>query len=557
MLKRTILFVVLMMLSIQFAQSAEFKTLQRKYVPIKMAGARITVSQFAFNDWRAFRYDASDGSWHLVPFQVDYRDANGNYHGKPAPTYLDANDEVLFMPEDLGDRAPEKAWLAENGIRAARRVEIEISEGSDATQKGWLYLYPSSSQPKSYFRHIGAPKGSGADTVFSNAYIIGHNYHGWIDYLAMADNPKTDLIDRLKLRVAGTALDPTIGKYAATEDTLKGNGSIPGSKDSTYTYWPGVVRAIRDQRSKLTVPGIGTAPIDYPLFYYPWSVMIGVKDKQLESEYILVLAGAKLIRQSLDLSPQAAGMRFYSDNNRGGAAIDGTAENIATALASQTGKQWTMASGPQGTLFVVMEMPSTKNGATILYYRDDRSGGTSDNTLESGDKKSYGDMGLVVTAKSGSGLITNNVTMGFTLYILPERDRDATFADAFFKWIQQDPAVKVSVLNDPGTRVDIPASVPDGFKLGAGYPNPFDPHRGEIAWEITAMPVAQDYEVQVFNLLGQLVTSWRSISAPVNGRTLLRWDGRDAKGYLAPQGVYFVRVHCAGQMLMTKVQVVY
>ena len=84
-----------------------------------------------------------NGVFNPIPFQIDQKLPNGEYafsYGEIAsldlnPT-LDENDELVFMVNDVGDRAPsgKKPSLAEQGI------EIEISDPLNQT-KGWVYLF--------------------------------------------------------------------------------------------------------------------------------------------------------------------------------------------------------------------------------------------------------------------------------------------------------------------------------------------------------------------------------------------------------------------------------
>lgn len=81
-------------------------------------------------------------------------------------------------------------------------------------------------------------------------------------------------------------------------------------------------------------------------------------------------------------------------------------------------------------------------------------------------------------------------------------------------------------------------SLPQSFELYQNYPNPFNPTT-TIAYDI---PALSRVSVQVFNIVGQLVTTLvDQEQAP--GRYSVVWNGRTEKGGLASSGVYFYRIN--------------
>ena len=90
---------------------------------------------------------------------------------------------------------------------------------------------------------------------------------------------------------------------------------------------------------------------------------------------------------------------------------------------------------------------------------------------------------------------------------------------------------------------EIPAEPPvvASFSLGEAYPNPFNP---TATMELT-MPVAGDMQVEVYNLLGQSVSTLTSGYKDA-GTYSLTWDATHAAS-----GVYFVKAQAEG---FTKIQ---
>jgi hypothetical protein len=536
-LAKPLKYFIVFLLCLPALLTAEEKSLLRRYVPIVVQGSAVPSVAIAFAEWRAYRYQSVSGSWRLVPYQVDEKDLNkyGELrYNHEKEGIVDGNDELVFMPEDLGDRAPADVWLADTTAQSHPRFEFEFQEANDLSRKAWVYLYHSAEAPVGYMSHQAAPAATAADTVISPVYRIGHNRDGWIDFISLQPTPQTDLIDRFKLRITGETTWGNIGKYAFVEDTLNNGRS---------SYYSGLIRAFHTMRSDLVVPQIqpNAFDVDYDLHYMPYSIHFGVNDKQLENPYYLVVAGARQIRQSLDLNANAVGMTFYSEHNLNGFPVDGSADAAKLALSSGPGAHWVMASGPRGTLFMVMEMPDIKNTVTQLYYRDDRSGGSNDGTSDSGDGESFSDMGLAV---SGGVLVTNRVTLKFSLFLLSERSRDASFADTMFAWIKSPLTVNASEQAYTGNGVERRPEVVDGFRLEPLYPNPFRPGEdaAQLRLHLPAAPAV--FEVRIINILGQPVAHWSGFAA---GLQQIRWGGRDDFGRPLAQGVYQVIVESAGQ----------
>ena len=86
-----------------------------------------------------------------------------------------------------------------------------------------------------------------------------------------------------------------------------------------------------------------------------------------------------------------------------------------------------------------------------------------------------------------------------------------------------------------------PAALPERFKLGANYPNPFNPST-IIPYQL---PTTMHVRLEVFNILGQqlatLVDGERS-----GGFHTAGWDATDAAGQAMAAGVYFYRLSGAG-----------
>ncbi len=142
MKKSSVLFVLLIFIinTYGFSQITEKNLIKRDYeaVVTKMTN----FSQFfgsSLTEMFLYAYDSDLSVWRAVPFQIDHRNQNGTYFGGETGL-LDANDELVFMAVDLGDRVPDGYWLANQDSRNALRFEVEVHDALRMGHKGWVYL---------------------------------------------------------------------------------------------------------------------------------------------------------------------------------------------------------------------------------------------------------------------------------------------------------------------------------------------------------------------------------------------------------------------------------
>ena len=94
-------------------------------------------------------------------------------------------------------------------------------------------------------------------------------------------------------------------------------------------------------------------------------------------------------------------------------------------------------------------------------------------------------------------------------------------------------------LGDPETQDPPVAENPPALRshLVAGVPNPFNP-RTTIHFELAR---SGDATIRIFDVAGRLVRDFELSDRPAGGNTI-DWDGRDARGRIAPNGTYLVRL---------------
>jgi hypothetical protein len=99
-----------------------------------------------------------------------------------------------------------------------------------------------------------------------------------------------------------------------------------------------------------------------------------------------------------------------------------------------------------------------------------------------------------------------------------------------------------------GTPVAV-RDTPSATSLRASnYPNPFT---GASTLELV-LPAKSDVSVEVFDVAGRRVREY-SLPQQAKGFRALQLDGRDMTGKLLPSGVYFCRVHAAGETVTKKI----
>ncbi len=535
-----LLLLILLLTTIAFAQQ---KTLERRYVPIIRPVAGTLLLGLTIQNWHAYKYNLQNNSWSLVPWQVDERSDDGKYNKKEfIDGVIGQNDEILFMPCDLGDRAPQTAWPDEEQSRQFRRIELAFTDSPGVNQQGWIYLFRNDSPDSvavGYFQYIAAPVDMpAADTVKSRVYRIGHNADGWIDFATIALAPGKDLIDRLKLRLSGTsAAFPDIGSYAISEDMIK-------AQDDPVTFHPGNIRSFQDERADLFLP-FDAPPIpdaNYQMQYFPYSFRITLDNFSL-NRTLLVVMGVNNLRPSLDLSEAAIGMKFYSNKNRNGIDIDGIPDSPDISLDEASGLQWAMATGDAGSILLIQELPDVANSTMTLYYRDDKNGGTSDSTVDTGDMRSFGDMGLRVRA-NGPALETDNISLKYNTYFIDQPNLDASFGDKLAAWEKNGLEMQVVEQNYEPLVVKNNSGHPRSFYLYPAYPNPFKPGSGSVMFRFKNKNASAD--LSIFNLLGQRIMHFSHLQ-----KKTISWNGLDGRDYPVPPGIYFYRLQ-NGRHSMTR-----
>jgi hypothetical protein len=369
---RLLIFILLMPL----ISNAQTDNLDRDYEPVILTGNNLSdFLSVATSDLFVYKYNATFETWAQIPFQFDDVGSDGSYFSETDGT-LDSNDELAFMAKDMGDKAPDYSWIDDSDSHNYNRFELAVTDGTDSDKKAWVYVYRSATLSYSATPDYVSVN-TGDDVITTDNYSVGHNTSiGFLDDVSIKSaggGSGVDVIDRQKVRIQGNilGLDYTINE----ENLVKKN----------LQFKDGPIRVLREITIELSGAGELTQT-SISERYYDRMSLTGGGSGTLSSDW-----GVSYIRQSNDMNSSAIGMSFYNENNSG-VAIDGSMDNV-NMLIPESGTTWAMFTGDQGTILQIVDLPNLGQ-PQALYYWDRSIGGTTDNTLDTGDGASYGDTGI-------------------------------------------------------------------------------------------------------------------------------------------------------------------
>ena len=176
--------------------------------PVTITGDALTgLSGVPVSELHLFAY--TDGAWREIPAQIDERDAGGSYFVVDDGLW-DANDELVFQPQDGGGAAIASAWVDDVESQTHPRLEITVTDPveADATI---VYLYRSATLPDTLsLAYMSYDAGTGDITAVE--YRAGYDADKWFwNELRMRDGSgfSDDYLDREKTRLRGYFLFQT------------------------------------------------------------------------------------------------------------------------------------------------------------------------------------------------------------------------------------------------------------------------------------------------------------------------------------------------------------
>jgi hypothetical protein len=328
---------------------------------------------------RLWLFACKGGKLEQVVLQIDERTPDGGYCYDQGPAErrvkdvdggkLDANDEVLFLARDVGDRVPPAA-LQLKGLSAVQ--ELEVTDPVDGG-KGWVYLTRWDGieipvRPNTWLVGLQVKKHTEEEKTFT-----------WRGEKFVFDNDKSR--QNAVRATFATFVDPTTGRRG------------PAMIDCTIVravvqfMWVTVVRQSNDIKVELGAYRAGpirivaqnllkvylalglwaSAPDSYVMLWHnkvsmPTNASCPVNlDESGESSYTLCM----------DMAKGARGYKFYNSSNPTPVDIDGRVSAAERRLDPKW-PDWNCVYGPGGAIISKFVIPPSMQRATNrLVYIDD------------------------------------------------------------------------------------------------------------------------------------------------------------------------------------------
>lgn len=350
---------------------AEIKTIQRVDDPVVMESRVLTALLKSPLDRLALMVRTGE-VWAPIPFQIDEKKPDGSYAftlgplagPDPDPT-LDANDELVFMVKDTGDRVEDQKWP-----EAAEAVmEIEVSDPKNG-QKGWAYLVrfsgPAPRSQDDYIR-VETDQARNYRKVITYEYVMGGPLNVlYPDHMSARElpngRPGVDVLDRLKMR--GEFVLPLGLSIPLIMDEMT------KSKDKGLIDGPVRVLSLAEGYLELAkhikIKGEGYSLITYYVNHMIWPM-------------VMELPMARLLKIEnfhgyLDFNQNVFGSCNFSAANpyHEGVVFDGRMGEAEKKLDTETNIDWNAGFGPQGAIIHRLYFePRQAVSKQLHYFIDD------------------------------------------------------------------------------------------------------------------------------------------------------------------------------------------
>ena len=349
---------------------APAQTWTRTLEPLIVSGSELPLfNGVALADLFVYAYDGS--TWTVVPFQFDEVGLEDSF--VPFEDgLLDADDQLVFMAADLGDKAEPYEWLANADSQSHSRYEIHVTNPLSAAQEGWVYVYHSTTLAPTFAPYVTWDGAS--NTIMASTYVIGlaPGAHLGMDSLRLNGHAE-DVLDRSKLRLSGDCL---------TEDGWE-HFDLTEDSEELIDSWespdiPGPVRA-------------GGGKLNNQSWYYASLYEEHTRFREVRNNQCERLR-YDLLRISEDWrNPAASGMapmHYFDSNTPLGVMIDGVYDQISTSLP-----EWRQVNGVLGSVMEVVDIDAADSEVSN-YYLDLN----QEDPDDTGDQRSFGDAGFRVVS---------------------------------------------------------------------------------------------------------------------------------------------------------------
>jgi hypothetical protein len=355
---------------------AEIKTIRRIDDPVVMECKDFTPLFGNLIDRLALMARNGD-EWAPIPFQIDQKKPDGGYAFTNGPEAsvdpdpnLDANDELVFMVKDAGDRVNDVKWP--DG--AEKMVEVEINDPKNGN-KGWMYLVSFSEKaPRSPVDYIKVEIDEAGDwrKVVTYEYVMGGPAdRPYPDYMAARQLPPDgreglDVLDRLKMR-GEIVLPLGIRIPFAFDDMTK-------SEDKGWIDGPVRILHYAEGYLELTeyikIRGGGYSLISYYTNHMIWPMALEMGGGSSAWDFIKI----ENFRGYLDFNQNVYGSYTFNAANsfNKDVVFDGKMSEAEKNLNTETYIDWIAGFGPQGALIHrLFTLPKSRAQNQVTYYFED------------------------------------------------------------------------------------------------------------------------------------------------------------------------------------------
>jgi len=347
--------------------------LSRKYDPVVVEGKYLpqvlgtAPTQLRLLAWK-------DRSFKVIPYQIDERYEEMfywqwtrrrrvlvyalNLGEEVKPDFnpgFDADDELVFMSRDLGEKAP--AGKLPPGAETCQEIEVGDPESQE---KAYAYLCRfSQPPPKSYQQYVFI--GGDNDLFIGQSYKIGYKTHQlFFDQLHLGrfGNFGPDLVDRFKVNYDCYGFYGTV-VYSLNNNDI--NGFLRGIK-------LGPIRIIKEVVGVSEPwPHVQNRLLHY-IYYYPYHI-----EWKMETRAPINWGEMNDLTYSLslDLNPETAEKsQFLSEKNPVPVVVDGVLDEEELNL-DYGPQRWEALSTRYGTIYTHLALPFKAKGLyPDLYYVD-------------------------------------------------------------------------------------------------------------------------------------------------------------------------------------------
>ncbi len=571
-MKKTILVTTACFLFLSQLLAGNNFSFARKYQPVIITGAQIPdLLGEKPSEIFGFVYIAGENRWKQIPLQVDERilfdttvppgkpekhpatdllyvtDEPGIYQNgttSDSDPGFDSDDEIVFMVEDGGDRAPhpDESWAPDTEMR---RVEVKISDPLDAAAEAYVYIYLSKTLNYTAGEEVshalvGPANEQGAD-IESDYYFLHYSRRWVLDEIrpksALGGN-NIDLIDRVKFRAY--ALVPPNESEDLWSEGSKTNGCQYEDGCSDYVgHRVGPVRAIRQVQGAASGPTTSYSAVFYRKMV---AMQMNYRVHPLPDLWFY-----------MDYSKNLTNTKYYDEYNSN-VKLDGQPETLSGSSPSS----WAQTSANQGSLVLWTDLRqfAALPGCTVSSYYVDNNNFFD---LTGEDNNAIGNHGVHVEEIPDTDK-REAVISHIRLFMLPPdaENRGKEFDDANWNPLTTATTKQVTTVS-PGTAVsENELEIANSFRLYPAYPNPFSNGLGSgkkatmIQFNVPAPTAVQ---VHVYDIQGRRVrTLFHGISE--TGLRTIEWNGRDQMNRPLASGVYYVEVKTANKRQMMPVTLV-